>query len=61
MTLTAHNQDATLIRSAFARYPSGVVAQAPPPPAGPAANVAPTVAGGGGGAPPPGARSTRRW
>jgi flavin reductase (DIM6/NTAB) family NADH-FMN oxidoreductase RutF len=28
MTLTAHNQDTALIRSAFGRYPSGVVALA---------------------------------
>jgi len=40
MNLSAHNQDDRLIRSAFARYPSGVVAVAAQTPDGPVAMVA---------------------
>ncbi|GLY31030.1 flavin reductase family protein [Kineosporia sp. NBRC 101731] len=46
MTLTAHNQDATLIRRAFARYPSGVVALAARGGEGPTAMVASSFAVG---------------
>ncbi|GAB6896978.1 flavin reductase family protein [Kineosporia succinea] len=46
MTLAAHNRDTSLIRKAFARYPSGVVALAARGDAGPVAMVASSFAVG---------------
>lgn len=46
MNLSAHNQDPTLIRAAFGRYPSGVVAVAAQTADGPVAMVASSFATG---------------